>query len=509
MNKPLISHSENRHWRAYLGLTLVSLLLLLWIYLETAQSLLAIWQSSETYAHGYIIFPVSLFLIWRERAYLGTLTPHPSASGLLALALLALGWLIAESVSVQVLSQYMFVAIISALVASLLGWRIVRAISFPLLFTLLAVPFGDIFLRPMMDFTADFTVHALQLTGIPVFREGNHFSLPTGEWSVIEACSGLRYLIASFTLGCLYAHLNYRSRLRKLAFVAASIIAPVIANGIRAYLIVLIGHFSNMRLATGVDHLIYGWIFFGLVMFLLFWAGSFWREDNERASADNLTSDGTGYGTLKVSCFAVAALSIAWAAPLYLHHLQQQSFNPTPVTLTLPQTLHNWTAAPPASGLKPSFPGASATLLQEYRNGDQIIGVYLAFFRSQHAGAETISSQNIIARIHSTEWNIVSESVHDLHGEPGRVLQNQLLLGNNKMLAWQWYWIGGTPTANDFVAKALQAKQRLTGNGDAGADIVIFAPHNIRNEEITAIMENFVALANPAIQQSLLAASKQ
>jgi len=148
-------------------------------------------------------------------------------------------------------------------------------------------------------------------------------------------------------------------------------------------------------------------------------------------------------------------------------------------------------------------------LLQEYRNGDQIIGIYLAFFRDQRPGAETISSQNIIARLHSPEWNIVAESVHDLHGEPGRVVQNRLLWGNSKMLAWRWYWIGGTHTANDFVAKALQAKQRLTGKGDEGADIVIFAPHNMQSEEIAVIMENFLAQANPAIQQSLLAASKK
>jgi len=510
MNQPLPSQSENRHWRAYLGLTFASLLGLTWIYRETAQSLFELWQSSETYAHGFIIFPISLFLIWRERARLNTITPRPSALGLLALALLALGWLVAQSASVQVLTQYMFVAMISAIIASLLGWRVAHAIIFPLAFTLLAVPFGDIFIRPMMDFTADFTVYALQLSGIPVFREGNHLSLPTGEWSVVEACSGLRYLIASFTLGCLYAYLNYRSTIRKLAFIALSIIAPIIANGIRAYLIVLLGHISNMKLATGVDHLIYGWLFFGLVMFLLFWAGSFWREDNMEMSANNLTADSaaTSASALKASGFAVAALAIAWAAPIYLHHLEQQSFNPAPVTLTLPPTLHNWTAAPPATGLKPSFPGATATLLQEYRNGDQIIGIYLAFFRNQHPNAKTISSQNIIARLNSPEWSVVAESVHDLHGEPGRVLQNRLLWGNNKMLAWRWYWIDGTQTSSDFLAKALQAKQRLTGKGDDSADIVIFAPHNMRPEEIAAIMEDFVVQANPAIGQSLLAASK-
>src|SRR4029077_9557246 len=142
-----------------------------------------------------------------------------------------------------------------------------------------AVPFGEALIPPLINFTADFTVGALQLTGVPVYREGSFFTIPSGNWSVVEACSGLRYLIASFTLGALYAYLTYRSLKRRLVFIGLSIIVPVLANGVRAYLIVITGHLSDMRLAVGIDHLIYGWVFFGIVMLLLFWIGTFWRED--------------------------------------------------------------------------------------------------------------------------------------------------------------------------------------------------------------------------------------
>ena len=40
-----------------------------------------------------------------------------------------------------------------------------------------------------------------------------------------------------------------------------------------------------MKYAVGVDHLIYGWVFFGVVMLILFWIGSFWREDLEPPAA--------------------------------------------------------------------------------------------------------------------------------------------------------------------------------------------------------------------------------
>ena len=63
-------------------------------------------------------------------------------------------------------------------------------------------------------------------------------------------------------------------------FVGVSIVVPIVANWLRAYMIVMLGHLTNNRLAVGVDHIIYGWVFFGIVMVLMFWIGSRWREDS-------------------------------------------------------------------------------------------------------------------------------------------------------------------------------------------------------------------------------------
>ena len=131
--------------------------------------------------------------------------------GLLVLAMLGFSWLLATLASVLVFQQLFLITMIPAVVWTILGGQMVRALAFPLAYLLLAVPFGEALIPPLIDFTADFTVKALQLTGIPVYREGSFFTIPSGNWSVVEACSGLRYLIASFTLGTLYAYLTYRS----------------------------------------------------------------------------------------------------------------------------------------------------------------------------------------------------------------------------------------------------------------------------------------------------------
>lgn len=99
-------------------------------------------------------------------------------------------------------------------------------LAFPLLFLYFIVPFGEFAVPYLQEWTADVTILALRLTGIPVFREGMQFVIPTGTWSVVEACSGFRYLIACFMVGTLYAYLNYQSPKRRLVFVIAALVVP-------------------------------------------------------------------------------------------------------------------------------------------------------------------------------------------------------------------------------------------------------------------------------------------
>jgi exosortase A len=249
------------------------------IHHETAASIVTIWIRSETYTHGFLVVPICLWLVWRERAVIAATPIAPWWPGLAFVAAAGALWLLASSADALGLQQFALAFMLQAAVITVVGLRMTRELAFPLVFLLFAVPFGEIFIPRMIDWTADFTVAAVRASGVPVYSEANIIDLPTGRWSVVEACSGVRYLIASLMVGTLYAAIAYRSWRRRAAFIAASIVVPIIANWLRAYLIVMLGHLSNNRLAVGVDHIIYGWIFFGVVMLLLFWVGSFWQQD--------------------------------------------------------------------------------------------------------------------------------------------------------------------------------------------------------------------------------------
>jgi EpsI family protein len=394
----------------------------------------------------------------------------------------------------------------------------VRALAFPLAYLLLAVPFGEAMISPLIDFTAYFTVEALQLTGIPVYREGSFFTIPSGNWSVVEACSGLRYLIASFTLGTLYAYLTYRSLARRLAFVALSVIVPIIANGIRAYLIVMTGHLSDMTLAVGVDHLIYGWIFFGVVMMLLFWIGSFWREDDKKDAGATTgfqaghisgSSAGSPRGTV-IAASGIFALAFVW--PLFAAYLENSSQPDPSGEIKIANASENWRSGhDQVSDWKPIYIGATAELRQSYRHGPDSVDLYINYYRNQQQGAELISSQNVLVPESGSRWRQLAEETKDVSFRSVQMVlkQNRLDSPSTRLLVWRWYWLGDDVTANPYVAKMVLAKRKLLGRGDDGAEILIAAPYEETPEEAVPVLQNFMNEMMPAIITALEHASER
>jgi exosortase A len=470
------------------------------IYAGTAHSIVSIWNSSETFAHGYIILPISLWLIWKRREALARMSPAPCWPALLALAACGFGWLLAEMGDVQVVRQYAFAAMLPLTVVVVCGLRISWAIAFPLAYVLLAVPFGEVFIDPLINLTADFTVWAVQMTGIPVLRDGSNFSIPSGNWSVVEACSGVRYLIASLTLGCLYAYLTYRSRKRQLLFILLAILVPIAANGMRAYMIVMIGHLSGMALATGVDHIIYGWLFFGLVMFLMFWIGGRWREDVSGPAASP--------GQVLGASVAVIACLAFW--PLYASFSLRANASDTPASLQ--GFRPSWNAGQPFTLWTPQLNKAAATLNQTLEKDGRQVGLSMRYYRNQTQGAGLISSTNqLVGDIEKDPWRRTGSGARvEQIGERQLQLRETRLRGpDGALVVWQWYWIDGRFTANDYLGKLLQAKERLLMRGDDGAGIMVYAHYDENPDTARAALRSFLAAQLPAMESTLAANRRQ
>ena len=476
-------------WAASLWALALVLGLLLLAYRDTVAGMVTIWSRSDTFAHGFLVAPISLWLIWRQRRELAMLTPRAQPWMLVPMVLAALLWLAGELVVVNAARQFALVAMLVLAVPAVLGLAVAHRMLFPLLFLFFAVPFGEFLLPAMMEGTADFVVRALRFTGVPVYREGLFFIIPSGHWSVVEECSGVRYLIASFMVGTLFAHLNYRSARRRAIFMGVSLVVPVVANWLRAYLIVMLGHLSGNKLAVGVDHLIYGWVFFGVVILVMFMIGARWAEDTVRpASGGSAAQPGVVIAPAQASAWAVAALviGIGLAPQGAIWRIAQAEPGGSSVQLPpLPEPAPGWELAPaPSAGWEPGFVNPSGAALAGYGGPRGMVGVRVAYFRGQSDERKLVTSSHRLVAREAQGWSSGARGVATIPvgGQEAEFARSEILGPEGlpsgvrtHLVIWKAYWVDGRFVVGDARAKLAQAWARLRGLGDDGAIVVFFA----------------------------------
>lgn len=477
----------------YLATGILFVVLPVAILHQTASILVDTWYRSNTFNHCFLILPISLYLVWRQRNILATITPAPDWKGGVALGGALIVWLSGFTTRTFVVQEFGLILIVQAFILTLFGWPITRALLFPLGYLYFAVPFGDALIAPLQTVTANFAVMLLQASDVPVLLDGNLITIPNGNWYVAEACAGLRYLIASLALGVLFAGLTYQSWYRRAIFLFISVVVPVVANGIRAYGIILLAFKTDNELATGVDHVIYGFIFFTLVTFVILAVGMTFRDH---------AFDGpkTGYfrpQPVSASVVSLLIVGILALVPVAAAKLYGDFLDRAPIAyaahLGLPGVVGAYHEVNNKRDPVPVvFAGPDAEAHAAYESSGRTIYFYVGYYLGERPGAEVVSAR------------------HELYGDRGwrevatgfrkaKIGSDQLLIRYTRaesaasgQLIFYWYWVDGKFTGNPYWAKLLQAKAKMFGGNQASAIIVAKSDYGQSAEQANRVLEDFV-----------------
>lgn len=259
------------------------LLLLGLLFHNEIGAAITVWRTSTAYNHCFLVLPIAAYLVWDRRASLRGMTIAPVPVLAFAAIPMVLVWLVADRLGIMEGRQLVAMTIVQLLFLAVLGWRSWWMLSGPLLYLYFLVPFGAFVTTHLQHFTTDFVQVGLSLVHIPAYIDGFTIQIPQGSFYIAEACAGLRFLIASVAFGALYSILMYRSPARRGLFMLASVIVPIIANGFRALGIVVLAYFLGSAKAAATDHIIYGWVFFSIVILMLIALGLPFREDQPPA----------------------------------------------------------------------------------------------------------------------------------------------------------------------------------------------------------------------------------
>jgi len=254
-----------------------------------------------------------------------------------------------------------------------------------------------------------------------------------------------------------------------------------------------------MKYAVGADHLIYGWVFFGVgwVFFGVGWVffgvvmiGSLWLEDvvstqPAAPAAGIVAGPGPALGSV-----AAAALAAAWPAGAYWLESGPEE---RPPVLQAPQAARVWTAvARQLPAFKPNFPGARATVEQAYAKDAARAAIYLrSYYRCQRPGFQLISGNSTLV----SSAGVPRKNTHEAHsaialsGEQSPVVERRLSGASGNLFVWQRYWLDGSRIVNSDWGKL----RHVLGRSEDGALVVLYVPYEGQPDAARAQLREFAA----------------
>jgi exosortase A len=492
MSPPGVSHTagsppRDRGTGVWLAVG-ASWLLIVALFHDNFLSMFGQWVGSEKFQHSYLVLPGALFLAWQRRHELAHASLRPSWLGLAALLCASVFWLLGRLAGLQIFEQLAAAAMPGLALWAIAGTSAARTLLWPLAFLLWLVPVGDELIPALMNWTADFAVAAVKASGVPIYRDGLRLSIPSGDFRVLEACSGVRYLLASTAMGFFCAGAFFTGRWRRLACIIAFILVPLLANGLRAYLIVMFGHFSRMRWLE--YHVAFGETFFAAVCFFSCLVVARNIEDRPRLVPPSTRTVAALTSFILSSGLALLAAGIGpLLAPPVNAALQARPLGAAP---RLPDQVEGWKRLNTEQGeWQPQYQNALESEWAVYERNGQRVEAHVFVYGHQTQNAELVNAKN--RDFNSSRWTIIHQRNGSADGGP---VYRQTELRNSAGRKWllrRWYWLGGRALNGRAEAKLQELAAIFSPTGARAAAVILGLP--FEGEPITGqtAMTDFMA----------------
>ena len=490
----LVSWSIAPGWRPALTLIGIAGLVFGIVFWQEIAGAIRVWIDSTAYNHCFLILPLVGFLLWERRAVFAAVSPRPALWPLVMMLPLSGVWLVAAILDIQEGRQLVMVAMFEVVLLNALGTRVFWLLLAPFLFLFFLVPSGTFLVPSLQVITADITLAGLHALHIPVFSDGFMIEIPEGSFEIAEACAGLRFLIASSVFGCFFAVVMYHSPLRRVLFIVMSVAVPIAANGLRALGIITLAHLDGNAAAVEADHILYGWLFFTLVIMILIGIGAAFAEKVPRPPPLR-PSTMRGPSPWRFAVAIPAAILLAVAGPAYAYRLDGW-YPAVPLPRTdSPQVASSWHLLPDAMpSWRPAVHGADREFLENFKEpGSGVVVRYVALYRLRAMGNLLTTTENRLADDHA--WRIAQRgrAMFSLDGEKTAVTSAEIVSGPHRRLVWSFYVVDGRITANLFEAKLLQARAVLLRQAPIAALVAVSASMDDPHDPAEGQLARFLA----------------
>jgi len=481
-------------WRSHLVILGAAALALMLVFVHDVRDLVRIWWTSSTFEHCLFIPFLVGWLVHQRVSGLRSLNPVLWWPGLLWVLAGNFVWLLGDAAGVALLRHAALVMMGQGVVAALLGPVVTRALLFPLFYAVFMIPFGEEVVPPLQLLTAKIAMNLLELFGVPAHIEGIFITIPTGYFEVAEACSGAKFLIAMVAYAALVCHVCFRSWVRRAIFLIGAVGLSIMANGARAFATIYVAHRTSVDAAVGFDHVMYGWLFFGLVMAIVMAvAWPFFDRDPREAWVYAGPASRTGSAqTADLRALAGAVLLCLLIGPTW-SLLSAARTSALPTRLALP-TVAGWNRSDVAMAYpwKPRFAGADHYVQGRYVNArGQVVDLVIAAYARQREGRELVGfGQGAADPASEWVWSSPAFAPSGALGEqitaPGPVVRHVV----------SYYAVGRTLSGSAAQVKLATLKARLL-LGDQRAAAILISAEDREGAPADVVIRQFLARLGP------------
>ncbi|MBX3707403.1 MAG: VPLPA-CTERM-specific exosortase XrtD [Pseudomonadales bacterium] len=502
----------------YLALLALALLLTLATAWPGLVYLWGQWQTNVAHNHGPAIVLLAVLFAWQKRAALRAMPFSPRWLAVAGLLPVLVFMVFARRAEIHVFVQYACWAALASLVVATVGWQGLKVLANSLVLLFLAIPlpgFMEASLTAELKLVSSRAGAALlQGFGIPVYVDGNVIDLGIYQLQVVDACSGLNYLIPLLAIGFIFAGFLRAPFWQRALIVAATVPITMLMNVVRIAVTGLLVRYAGPQAADGFLHDFEGWlIFLACVGLLIPLAALVLRTGSRPVSLGTALELDIGLGRVPPAsvqrpaprqlAVAVGLLVVAFASVIALG--QRNEILPERKALTFfPRVIGEWV------GTRESLSGGVIDMLQlsdyvlaQYRSPahSEPVELYIGYHGSQRQGAMPHSP---LICLPGGGWETLSLDRTRLELSDGRALpvnRAVMQVQRRRMLVVYWFRQRGADYANEYLMRAALFRDAVLEGRSDGALVRLITPIDTDLAAATARLVAFAERLEPVLPE--------
>ncbi|MHA2282699.1 MAG: VPLPA-CTERM-specific exosortase XrtD [Promethearchaeota archaeon] len=472
-------------------------------YWHALNKLLWRWSSGDN-NYSYLIIPLFLYLLWDKkdqfRFHEFSWNPWGLVATILAVGLMVIG----ELGSVETILYTGIWAVIVGIFITFYGRR-TRLLVFPLFMLLFIVPMPS-FINRILTFklkmaASTLSVGMLRTLGYSVLQEGNIIDIGITQLQVVDACSGLRYLVPMIVMTLFIGYLFIKGWWRKSVLLLLVLPLSISINALRIFITGWLMLKGYPNLAENFFHNFSGWLVFmvagGLLVIAAFMLRKIGSPLMEKPEVDT-GGRSMSYmipSTLTV-IFCLIFLSSGWAMkkiPAARNLPQRMSFKSFPMEIGLWQGRKGYLSKEILKELWADDYVSATFYRQEYPN---TIHLLIPFYEYQGTRHTAHAPQSCLL---GGGWDLLKTRDHEVKMNPGndiKIKTMHLKKGDVRLLGSYFFMMRGRVITSPWMNKFYLMWDSLTKQRTDGALVRVemtIAP-NQTIEEAYALLDEFIAM---------------